>query len=91
MEEIRVVALLPDEDEVRGGHEDGDEIAAPRRARERIRPDAIPAAVVDDVVVPPELLVVRESGIDNDGPTGPDPPLLHVPRLPVRKWSDRAL
>src|SRR6185436_6769779 len=56
VEEIRIVALLPDEDQVRRGHEVGDEIAAVRRTRERIRPDAEPAGVVVSAVVRPERL-----------------------------------
>jgi hypothetical protein len=91
MEEIRVVTLLPDEDEVGGGHEDGDEVAAWCGAREGIRPNAEPTLVFDSTVVLPELLVLREPGVDDEGPTGPDAPLLHATRLPVRKWADRAL
>ena len=43
-EEVRVVALLPDEHEVGRGHEHGDERAALRGARERIGLHAEPAA-----------------------------------------------
>ena len=44
--EIRVVTLLPHEHEMSGGHEDRDERAAVRRARERIGADAEPAIVI---------------------------------------------
>ena len=45
-QQVRVVALLPDEDQVRGRHELGDERAALGGARERIGRDAEPPAVV---------------------------------------------
>ena len=49
-EQVRIVALLPDEHEVRRGHEVRDERAPLGRARERIGADAVPAAVVAVVV-----------------------------------------
>ena len=57
-QQVRVVELLPDEDQVRGGHELGDERAAGRRARKRVGPDAEPAVVVGVLVVLPELVLV---------------------------------
>ena len=45
-QQVRVVALLPDEDQMRRGHELGDEVAPVRRARERIGRDAVPARMV---------------------------------------------
>ena len=56
-EQVRIVALLPDEHEVCRGHEVRDERAPFGRARERIRADAVPAAVVAVVVTGPQLLV----------------------------------
>src|SRR5207245_9014108 len=70
-EQVRVVALLPDEHEMRRRHEVRDERAARRRARERIGPDAEPAAVVGAVVVRPELLgLLEELLVLEDEPTG---------------------
>src|SRR5213079_570477 len=54
-EEVRVVLLLPDEHEMRGGHERRHEEAAGRRTRERIGADAEPADVLMPVLGP-ELL-----------------------------------
>src|SRR5829696_1387202 len=51
-EEHGVVGLLPDEDEVDGGHELGDEVAAGRGTRKRVGRDAVPAAVVVAVAGP---------------------------------------
>src|SRR5207302_3234519 len=42
-QEVRVVTLLPDEDEMRGGHEVGDEGATRGRARKGVRANAEPA------------------------------------------------
>src|SRR5207302_1373857 len=53
-EEIRVVALLPDQHEVGRGHEVGDELASGSRTRKRIGRHALPAAVVV-AVLDPEL------------------------------------
>jgi hypothetical protein len=65
-----------------GGHEHRHEVAAVRRARERIRPDAEPPAAVHPAVVRPELLGLDEL----------DPALLHALRLPVViSCPDRAL
>ena len=65
-EQVRVVALLPDEHEVGGGHEVGDEETAARRARERIRLHAPPAGVVAGVVVTPQVLVLEELLVGED-------------------------
>ena len=59
-EQIRVVALLPDQNEMRRRHEVGDERAPFRRAGEGIRAHAEPATVVSAAVVLPQLLVWRE-------------------------------
>ena len=57
-EQVRVVALLPDEDQVRGGHELGDEAAVRRRAGEPVGPHAEPARVVGRLVEPELVLDV---------------------------------
>ena len=57
-QEIRIVALLPDEHEVRCSHEDGDERTAGRRARKRIGSHAEPAGMVAFLLTGPELLVL---------------------------------
>ena len=91
VQEVRVVALLPHEDEVRRGHEDRDEIAAVRRARERIRANAEPAAVVPARVVRPELVDRPELLVGKDRATKLDPAFLHAIRLPVRNSRNQAL
>jgi hypothetical protein len=55
-QEVRVVALLPDEDQVRRGHELGDEGAAGRGTRKRVGGHAEPARVVLAALVDPQLL-----------------------------------
>ena len=59
-EQVRVVALLPDEHEVRRGHELRDEPAPVCRAGKRIGAHAPPAGMVVRVVVEPERLVLVE-------------------------------
>ena len=59
-QQVRVVALLPHEDEVCGGHELCDELAPRRRARKRVGGDAEPAGVVGVGVVGPELFLFEE-------------------------------
>src|SRR5260221_14755100 len=54
-QQVRVVERLPDEDQMRRGHELGDERTALRRARKRIRAHAEPAVVPALGVVLPEL------------------------------------
>src|SRR5215475_8089767 len=49
-EQVRVVALLPDEHEMGGGHEHGHEGAVGRRAGERIGADTEPADVLGAVL-----------------------------------------
>ena len=61
--EIRVVALLPHEDEVCRGHEIGHEGAALRGAGEGIRAYAVPATVVSGADALPEVLVGLEPDI----------------------------
>jgi hypothetical protein len=78
-EEVRVVALLPDEDQMRGGHELRDEFAAGSRARERRRRHAEPAGVVVIAVLPPELLLPEELHLLEQDP--PYVSLGHPPRL----------
>ena len=56
-EEVRVVAFLPDENEMGRGHEVGDEEAALGRAGEGIRADTEPATMVPVVVAQPQLFV----------------------------------
>src|SRR5205823_8684192 len=57
LQQVRVVLLLPDEDQVRGGHELRDELTARSRTRKRIRPDAPPPVAIGAVVAEPELLL----------------------------------
>src|SRR6185436_2179401 len=66
-EEVRVVALLPDEDQVRSGHVLGDKRAPVGRAREGVRRDAVPPGVVLVGVVGPELLVLEQLLLVEDG------------------------
>ena len=58
-EEVRVVALLPDEHEVRGGHVLGHEGAARRPGTGTGRSARDQPSIVIGVVVPPELLVLE--------------------------------
>ena len=69
-QEVRVVVLLPHEDQVRRGHELGDERAAGGRARERIRAHAEPPVVVTTLVVLPQLDVFElgDAVLENDLP-----------------------
>ena len=61
-QQVRVVALLPDEHEVRRGHELGDERATGGGARKRIGAHAVPAGMLLAVVAGPDLLVYLGSG-----------------------------
>jgi hypothetical protein len=68
-EEVRVVALLPNENQVRSGHELGHEAAPLGGARKRIGADTRPAGVITCVVVLPELLVFlgkQELALDDE-------------------------
>src|SRR5215831_14620198 len=58
--EIGVVLLLPDEDQVRRGHELCDELAARRRTGKGIGRDAVPAGVIRLSRLAPELLLEVE-------------------------------
>jgi predicted acylesterase/phospholipase RssA len=69
-EEVRVVAYLPHEDEVRSRHEVSDERAPLGRAWEGIRSHAEPSAVITVVVPLPELLVRFEVDIGEHGRAG---------------------
>src|SRR5262245_20196688 len=62
-EKIRVVAMLPDEDEMNFGHEMCDEGAALRRAGERIGRDTEPAGMVATRVVGPQILLRLEADL----------------------------
>src|SRR5579862_5265743 len=66
LEQVGVVLLLPDEDQVRGGHELGDERAARCGTRERIGAHAPPPVVVVSVVLLPELGVDDERLLEDD-------------------------
>ena len=77
-QEIRVVGLLPDENQVRGGHEVGDERAAARGTGERIGADAEPATVVGAVVFRPELLVGEELLVEKASPSRLEAAVLHA-------------
>src|SRR5687768_9552658 len=59
-EQVRVVALLPDEDQVRRRHVVGDVRAADGRAGERVGADAVPAGAIVVGVVLPELALLLE-------------------------------
>jgi hypothetical protein len=61
--QVRVVSLLPHEDEVHGGHVIRDERATGGRTRERVGRDAEPAGVVLAGVVGPELFFFGELGL----------------------------
>ena len=65
-EQVRIVALLPDEDEVRRGHEVGHERAAVGRAGKGIGANAEPAGVVVVGVVDPVELVLLEQLVHRD-------------------------
>ena len=65
-EQVRVVALLPNEDKVRGGHEARHEDAALGRARKRVGRDAEPTGVIGAVVLAPEFLLSCELDILDD-------------------------
>jgi hypothetical protein len=68
--EIRVVALLPHEHEMRSRHELGDEAAPGSGARKRIRAYAVPPFVRRIVVTRPQLFVdVRRDLFDDAGAT----------------------
>src|SRR5471032_1248479 len=56
LEQVRIVLFLPDEDQMRGGHELSDERAAGCGAGERIGSYAPPAVTVAIFAVEPELL-----------------------------------
>ena len=69
-EQVWVVSLLPDEHEVRCGHELGHEPAPVRGARERVGAHAPPARMVVRIVVEPERLVLEELLVlRDDAPT----------------------
>ena len=66
-EEVRVVALLPHQDEMRRRHEHGDERAAVRGARERVGLDAEPPLTAGGIVITPQLFVdVFDEVVDDD-------------------------
>src|SRR5205823_13546443 len=66
-QEIRVVGLLPDENQMRGSHEICNERAATRGTGEGIGADTEPAAVVGAVVLRPELFVGEELLVEKAG------------------------
>src|ERR687896_2760042 len=59
-QQVGIVALLPDEHEMRGRHEVRHEGAARRRAWERVRGNAEPAGVIRISVVAPQLFLFGE-------------------------------
>jgi len=84
-EEIRIVGLLPDEDQVGGGHEVGPEGAGARRTWKRIRAHADPTAVVRAVVLRPELLVGEQLFVEKAASARlVEAALLHGERLAAR-------
>jgi hypothetical protein len=84
MEQIRVVALLPDQDQVCRGHEAGDKGAPCRRTREGIGADAEPAGVIGARVVPPELLFLHRLRVRKESAPRLDAALLHLGKSTVR-------
>jgi hypothetical protein len=60
MQEVRVVASFPDENQMGGRHEPRHERAAVRGTRKRIRAHTEPAAVVRRLVVTPKFLDLDE-------------------------------
>ena len=77
MQQVGIVPLLPDEDQMRGGHEDRHERAARRGTRERVRPDAEPATVIGAVFASPEFLFPGELLLGQSRSARFDPALLH--------------
>src|SRR5207244_12642689 len=76
-QQIRVVALLPDEHEVRCGHELRDERTPRSRAWEWISAYAIPPGVLLAVLAGPDLLVDLGPARLDDA-RAPEPPLLRL-------------
>src|SRR5207253_1918486 len=77
-EQVRVVALLPDEDQVRRGHELGDEVATGGGTRERVGAHAEPALVVLAALVGPQALFLGEPVVLEDERPALDAWLLHA-------------
>src|SRR3954463_4852728 len=76
VEEVRIVRLLPHEDQVSGGHEACDKCAPGGGTGEWIRPDAEPAAVVC-LLAAPQLFLPAELPLGEDGVPRLDAALLH--------------
>jgi hypothetical protein len=84
VEEVWIVALLPDQDQMSGGHENSHERAALGRTRKGVRTDAKPPAPVAAFVVSPEAFVLGQVLFGEDSPARLDPALLHFVRLPAQ-------
>ena len=77
--QIRIVRLLPDKDQMRSSHERRN-IRAPRsRTGKRIGPNAKPPITIRVVIVPPNLLFLDRTLVENDRPA-----LLHHKRVARR-------
>src|SRR5207247_2412515 len=70
--QVRIVALLPDEDEMGGGHEIGDVRATRCWARERVGSHAEPATVITAALFVPQLLGLLGSRLGDRGRPGPE-------------------
>src|SRR5262249_21109344 len=86
-EEVWIVGLLPHEDEVRSGHELGDERAPLGGTRKRVRLDAEPVAVVGAIVFCPQLLVGEQLLVEKPRPPRLEATLLHSEKLATRAVS----
>ncbi len=77
--QVRIVRLLPNKNQVRGSHERRN-IRAPRsRTGKRIGPNAKPPITIRVVIVPPNLLFLDSTLVENDRPA-----LLHHKRVARR-------
>src|SRR5437773_2776844 len=79
-QQVGIVTLLPDQNQVRGGHELRDEVTAGSRARERDGGDAVPAGVVRLAALGPQLLfaVLEHLVLEQRPPDLLDPGLRHA-------------
>ena len=77
MQQVGIVPLLPDEDQVRGGHEAGYERAAAGGTGEGVRPDAEPAGVIGAALASPQFLLPGELLLGQGRSARFDPALLH--------------
>ena len=74
--QIRIVRLLPDKNEMRSSHERRNIRAPGRRTGKRIGPNAKPPITIRVVIVPPNLLFLDRTLVENNRPA-----LLHHKRV----------